>query len=142
MNENARAWVEALRSGQYAQTRGALQRLEVWDDLPAGYCCLGVACDMYQQTVGDLSISQEHEVREMGWNPAEGLYKTFNEAGSSLPRAVLEWLGLDTTVGKYTLPAADDGDAELGSLATANDNGATFAEIADIIESEPEGLFA
>jgi hypothetical protein len=32
-------WLEALRSGKYAQTYGALQD-------SAGFCCLGVACDM------------------------------------------------------------------------------------------------
>ena len=32
-------WVEALRSGKYAQTKKALR-----DD--AGFCCLGVLCDV------------------------------------------------------------------------------------------------
>lgn len=34
--ENRRRWAEALRSGEYGQTRGALCNDE-------GYCCLGVA---------------------------------------------------------------------------------------------------
>jgi hypothetical protein len=33
-------WVEALRSGEYKQTTGALQ-----DN--SGYCCLGVACRVF-----------------------------------------------------------------------------------------------
>jgi hypothetical protein len=32
-------WMKALRSGEYSQTRGALQD-------GRGYCCLGVACEV------------------------------------------------------------------------------------------------
>ena len=32
-------WIEALRSGKYAQGKGALQTED-------GYCCLGVACEV------------------------------------------------------------------------------------------------
>ena len=39
------AWLEALRSGQYTQGRGALRA----DDR---YCCLGVLCDVYRKNVG------------------------------------------------------------------------------------------
>lgn len=41
-----KAWVKALCSGKYAQTKGALHRTNhsVQDmGLPVGYCCLGVA---------------------------------------------------------------------------------------------------
>jgi hypothetical protein len=34
------AWLEALRSGEYAQTEGELHNVD------AGYCCLGVLCDV------------------------------------------------------------------------------------------------
>lgn len=33
-------WVNALRSGEYQQTKGCLQDSE-------GFCCLGVACDIF-----------------------------------------------------------------------------------------------
>lgn len=35
-------WVEALRSGRYEQAQGTLQRTGE----EAGYCCLGVLCDV------------------------------------------------------------------------------------------------
>ena len=35
-----RKWCEALRSGKYSQTTGKLQDEK-------GYCCLGVACDVF-----------------------------------------------------------------------------------------------
>lgn len=38
--EDAQKWVNALRSGDYKQTAGAL-------NLADGYCCLGVACDVF-----------------------------------------------------------------------------------------------
>ena len=39
MKDLTKDWLEALRSGKYAQTRYTLR-----DD--AGYCCLGVACEV------------------------------------------------------------------------------------------------
>lgn len=44
-----------------------------------------------------------------------------------------EWVGLNTESGSY--------GSDLEDLASDNDGGKTFAEIADIIESEPKGLF-
>jgi hypothetical protein len=40
MNAQAKLWVEALRSGEYKQTSGALK------DEFDGYCCLGVLCEI------------------------------------------------------------------------------------------------
>ena len=38
-------WVAALRSGKYKQTTGTLRG--VMEHNYIGYCCLGVACDIY-----------------------------------------------------------------------------------------------
>ena len=51
---------------------------------------------------------------------------------AGLPPSVPHWLGLQTADGNYS---------KGGALADDNDRGKTFDEIADIIESEPEGLF-
>lgn len=40
MKTNMRKWITALRSGKYNQTRSTLQDSK-------GYCCLGVACDLF-----------------------------------------------------------------------------------------------
>lgn len=40
MKTNMRRWIAALRSGKYNQTQQRLQDNE-------GYCCLGVACDLF-----------------------------------------------------------------------------------------------
>lgn len=38
--ENIKKWVKALRSGEYNQNKGKLQNED-------GFCCLGVACDLF-----------------------------------------------------------------------------------------------
>lgn len=41
-------WLDALRSGEYKQTRGMLRRCEE-DTGQIGFCCLGVLCDLVQK---------------------------------------------------------------------------------------------
>ena len=112
MNDNARKWVEVLRSGEYQQTQGVLRK---WD----GFCCLGVACDLYAQENPQLGAWDEDRF-------------TFLNRVSTLPGQVRDWLGLSSIIGKHSS----------GCLADDNDEGKTFSEIADIIEDEPDGLFA
>ncbi len=118
MNENAKKWVEALRSGKYRQATGKLCKI---DDCDHSYCCLGVACELYQQEVGGLDIKIERDIR------------FYNEKSSDLPFCVMDWLGLAGPEGNHI--------AMEESLAYKNDSGDTFDEIADLIESEPKGLF-
>ena len=89
------------------------------------YCCLGVACEVYNRyhPKNKLEI-EEHE--------GEKLYNGF---ALVLPPEVEEWLGLASENGFF------NGDGTKYSLTQLNDAGYTFAEIADIIESEPKGLF-
>lgn len=106
-------WVEALRSGEYQQTKGHLQN-------SVGHCCLGVLCEV-----------AEHE--------GVKVYREENMlAGATLRHQddVKQWAGISQGAGlfKYVGHAPT-------SLVDLNDNGKSFSEIADIIESEPEGLF-
>ena len=75
------------------------------------FCCLGVACE----------ISGLAE-----WN---GHYYLGQDC--ALPDEVMDWLGLRDYMGEWM-----NGD----TLAARNDTGKTFREIADLIESEPQGL--
>ena len=128
MNANAEKWVAALRSGDYAQTKGVLHReREVNESHPAGYCCLGVACDLYQKEVGDLEIDPTN-----AWVNYDG-------RSSFLPNKVVNWLALRNDDGSYRITCNHEDDWD--SLSTQNDNGVSFNMIADIIESKPEGLF-
>jgi hypothetical protein len=104
LNANAKEWVQALRSGKYAQGWYQLKR----DD--DRFCCLGVACELAMKA---------------------GVIKRYEPSNGALPRSVRLWLGL-----KH-----ENGDYGTASLANDNDHGKSFGDIADIIESEPDGLF-
>lgn len=117
LNENARLWVEALRSGKYKQGKGRL-KFE-GDDNVLYYCCLGVACEVYQRNVGDLKEDKDNYLF------------SFDLSQAYLPQKVQEWLSLKTESGAYLSD----------SLTGLNDKGVSFSEIADVIESEPRGLF-
>lgn len=108
LNEVAKKWVAALRSGKYKQGREFLR------DRDDRYCCLGVLCEI---AVSDGVIS-----------PAglDGECYSYAAFESFLPIKVSEWAGVN--------------NASMCVLWNDKHN-KTFAEIADLIESEPEGLF-
>ena len=113
MNKNAKIWVAALRSGQYKQGKNALRRGDT-------YCCMGVACDLFDST----HWNEESGYRAPGSGTDNNIY---------LPGQIRRWFGLNDIAGTY-------GRGEC--LTYHNDNGMSFDEIADLIESEPKGLFA
>lgn len=119
--EARKALVAALRSGRYTQITGGLERLDA-DGNVIGNCCLGVACREYIADGGTL------ELRRMKLAGDE--YTAFAGDGGFLPGAVQAWLGFANALGNNSRQ----------NLAYLNDHGTTFAEIADIIEREPEGL--
>lgn len=117
MNDNAKKWVEALRSGKYKQTTDELQDGN-------GHCCLGVACEVYEKETGE-KIPRDYK----------GFIFNMDPGLSYDLKKVKDWLGLETDSGHYFGKHRE-------CLTDDNDNGKTFNQIADIIESEPEGLFA
>jgi hypothetical protein len=119
--EHRRLWVEALRSGKYKQGQSVLRNPD------NAMCCLGVACE-----ISGLVRWSETPV---GLDSSIGYEAVNDERDFSrfyAPAPVVEWLGLAADSGKF-------GDT---SLAAMNDDGTPFSAIADIIESEPEGLLA
>jgi hypothetical protein len=124
VNDNARLWVAALRSGRFPQGMGALET-----DL--GLCCLGVLCRIAMENGLELK-------REVLLVSDDGFkyVVTYNCKTSVLPDTVRDWAGLTNRQGHY------ETDTDHTSLTRDNDEkGLTFVEIADIIESEPKGLF-
>jgi len=107
-------WVEALRSGEYSQTTGVLR-----DDI--GFCCLGVLCDLHQKETGEGEWLQPKINKRIYYLDGSGV----RDSGVLTPK-VMEWAGLD--MDNFII----DGDS--GYAAIINDNGATFAYIADLIE--------
>lgn len=123
LNPNAQKWVDALRSGKHTQTRGKLTRIV--DGQIEGSCCLGVGCEVAIEN----GVSVDRRL--------EGGFVFYDGRAGVLPGSVTRWLGLVSGGGYYRSAEGKDRD-----LTRDNDFYLkSFAEIADIIESEPEGLF-
>mgnify|MGYP005811384871 CR=1 FL=1 len=116
-------WIQALRSGEYEQ---GIDYLNYRGKL----CCLGVACEVFIKQGGTLSRS----TNENGVIEYHGL-PTSMRTSLELPTAVQAWLNLNTPLGDFP----EDFPGE--SLAALNDDGRTFEDIANVIETTPE-LFA
>ena len=128
MNDNAKKWVAVLRSGEFKQGKNYLNRGDE-------FCCLGVACELYQREMNDLHIIDD-----------EDQDCTYYDGNSeSLPNPVREWLGLKSTNGQFNVEEMNRTLFITGlegyTLAALNDEGCPFEKIADVIELEPEGLF-
>jgi hypothetical protein len=147
-------WVDALRSGEYEQTKGRLRRgnpldpEDLDDGYTPGYCCLGVLCDLAVKA----GVTQLHEERPLEDSEYEnernyvsysyGLTENRKD-GSVLPPEVAQWAGLEgiDAVNPYVEPPTPEPSAEndwtftpRATLASENDGGKSFEEIAKTIE--------
>jgi hypothetical protein len=132
LNENAKKWVRALRSGLFQQGQGYLRKENDGNSegvkSPDLFCCLGVACEL--AAIEGVNISKRKKTEHI-----DGEYEYDGSTGL-LPESVLEWLGLSSTDGHFQLE-----NHFTSSLTEMNDSGKTFEEIADFIERNPERLF-
>lgn len=123
--ENMRAWVTALRSGEFKQAQGKLVEFDI-DGNKVGHCCLGVAAEVA------VKAGVDHNYQ---W-----------ELDGTLPEATKKWLGLpeaNPTISNETFvdedvrcpdPECCAPQPMIASLA--NDSaGWDFARIADAVES-------
>lgn len=99
--------ISALRGGEYKQGENALRPTE------DTYCCLGVACDISGVSEWGLLFDGEEWVYDM--------------ASSLLPDSVKDCYGFKLNDGGFL-------DNDMGSLSSMNDDGKSFAEIADQIQ--------
>lgn len=131
MNENAKMWLNALRSGEYIQGRDALATMT---SEGVAYCCLGVACDLYRKNADDPLFT----VKEAADSEGTGC-GTLMFAGEEnyLPDRVMEWLGMHDERGTYW----DNLHGRNTDLSVKNDSGASFKEIAQILEDREDELF-
>lgn len=105
MNPRIKAlWIAALRSGKYRQTKGELRTGD-------RFCCLGVLCNLHALEHPAIAAKETSPRKYLG-------------RSGVLPDLVADWAGV-WGVGLY-------GDGAR-SLATDNDNGHSFSEIADTI---------
>ncbi len=122
----ATLWADALESGAYKQTTGRLVKVlsepGKWDD--RAFCCLGVLCNLHAQAHPEIAKKQESPLSYLG-------------CSDLLPQEVQEWAGMLSVSGTFA-----KWDAKLGvkTLASANDNGYTFPQIAKIIREKQAEL--
>ena len=122
MNDNAKKWVAALRSGKFRQGRGRLAKRDKSKHIQ--YCCLGVACRVYEQETGK-TIS-------MNGTRCGDEVKFFDGEADLLPSSVADWLNIKDS----------SGDFGTTSLMSLNDKSKlSFKEIADEIERHEKDLF-
>lgn len=104
-------WLEALRSGDYEQGKNCLR------DANNNFCCLGVLNDLYIQDTGNG-----------GWEMLVNGKSYSSYESSAYPHPlVLEWAGI------YD-PYIGDEEGTVFDLSIVNDQGASFEQIADMIE--------
>lgn len=108
---NLQIWIDALRSGKYQQVDGHLAAHIVNDEV--GYCCLGVACHLFDPEYNILNIKSCAVTTKTANALSEiAIY------GQNDPAEY--WGSTEITINEI--------------LAMANDRGFTFAQIADALE--------
>lgn len=114
MNQEVKEkWVAALRSGEYEQGRGYLNRGEQ-------FCCLGVLCEVAITAGVDLPKARlDNGTTKYGGNH------------TVLPSAVRDWSDLPSLLGDMVSISG-----KLEKLAGHNDDGRSFVQIADAIETQ------
>jgi len=111
--------VAALRSGRFAQGRGALKR-------GGAYCCLGVACVVAQEN--GLPLRAENFVNAVKFGDPDDF--AADASWSILPNSVRDWFGF--VLGDPILTGEDG--RHKGAAAWNDDYSRDFAWIADAFE--------
>jgi hypothetical protein len=129
MNPEIKAqWVTALRSGEYKQGKGYLNR-------GGKFCCLGVLCDIAEKA-GVVETQAPSDSPYVGGVQ----YKNVDEDGHTYyvdaypPNGVREWAGLERSDPLTRIRHNET--SQLLTLSMLNDGPGDydFAKIADIIE--------
>ena len=128
VNEFYTQWISALRSGEYKQGHSTLR----YDDK---FCCLGVACDLF------AIAGEGHWQNGAFYHSADWSADVSNWSESTLPGSVAVELGLHEA-GEFRFFNSRDGLHNEYWLTALNDDGFTFAQIADVIEyfHAPKGV--
>ena len=124
--EIKKLWLAELRNPERKQAQKRLNNGE-------GMCCLGVLCDIvkdYPEVQGSwvLDSVMKPQFSCLSWNAPN---QPNEKAVGHLPLAVKNLADLEGRFGEYD--GKYDGKQ---SLANLNDEGITFAEIANVIERE------
>lgn len=135
MNPEIKAeWLKRLRDPETKQTTGALCRTKPYvnhagETAPVGMCCLGVLTEIAVER-GIVERSTGPDIGLVGYEVSTSDGYAYTETGT-LPEPVMEWAGLHEYNPSITTP-----EGYRTTVATYNDAGHTFAEIAEIIEAQ------
>lgn len=125
MSTPVELWTEALRSGEYMQGTGNLCKVDT--DGNKEYCCLGVACEMYQKHgPGDLEVHPSSDYVDDDVMKIDNSIR-YGESNSYLPYKVVAWLK----------PEIGDIDERQYAYVDKNDISSwSFDEIANLVEED------
>jgi hypothetical protein len=129
LNEIDQAWVDALRSGNHKQgVDGKLCEIVGGEKRE---CCLGVLINIRQDPSVKIEINNDIYI----YKEDDGL-----DRFGTLPRKFLVNSGLFQESGRFRPNWIITTSAD-SSLASLNDNGCSFVQIADLIEAFPWLVF-
>lgn len=111
-------WVEKLLGGEYKQGKGYLQN-------DGKFCCLGVLCELAVKAKVIRAPRLMEDSKVFDYGKEENTHMI-------LPFKVRDWAGLTDQNGSYCFAQC---------LSYKNDDGYSFEQIAEIITSDPLGLF-
>lgn len=116
-------WTTALRSGEYEQTKGRLAVLKTGDadNVPEGYCCLGVLCELA------FKAGVPMKVTNLASDDGDFVFRSYDDSSGTLPFSVMDWAGV-----AYSNPVLNGNNASYWNDSPAE--GLTFPQIADLIE--------
>ena len=125
MNPEIKAkWVAALRSGEYQQGRANLR------NRAEEFCCLGVLCDLAaKEGLGSWDADRRDDAYVWPNQEANLGYDV-----TLFPVGIKKWAGLGVVDGGLGPQVIVNGS--LQALAIHNDDGRSFAQIADAIEEQ------
>lgn len=120
-------WIKALRSGKYKQTKGSLcddfEKKGELDNKEYGYCCLGVACAIVSPKSASFLQRKASKAKNGSFG---GFIQDFEKN--------FKGLGLSKLIPKELVGAEDTYNYLTSHLASMNDDGNNFDEVADYIE--------
>ena len=122
-------WIDALRSGEYSQGEGQLCAYD--EDDNELFCCLGVLCEI----AAKQGVAVNKTISENDGSPVV----FYDDKKDFLPDSVRVWAGLNHENPSISYDHEND---ELGLeridrvLSEINDEGASFLNIADLLEEE------
>lgn len=117
LGPNQEKWVQALESGEYLQGIGHLNINNT------NFCCLGVLCELESSKLTKRLCEHRRDI-------------LYDNNSCFLPDILYNLYGFMSRQGDFKGNVGMD-----CSLASLNDNGVSFKEIAQIIRDDPSNVF-